>query len=109
MYSYQYEPAGDDHQHGYLHLYQGGTLLATKEVWVSLADMGGEPFLQRMAEQANAQEPGQMIPLDDPRLYTHCQWCGELIDREVGQQATWDGGQWHYPECYRHAISRRTK
>ena len=101
MYSYQYEPAGI--QHGYIHLYQDGTLLGTNEVYVSLVDMGGEPHLLHMAEQANAQEPGRMIPSGDPRWYTHCQWCGEPANR---REFAYDSGQWHYPECYRHRPHR---
>lgn len=107
MYSYQYEPAGDDPQHGYIHLYEDGVLIGTNEEWASLTVLGGERFLQRITEQANAREPGRMIPLDDPRLYTHCQWCGEPVDRDAEQKAAWDSGQWHFPKCYKHTIDRR--
>lgn len=99
MISYKYVPAGDE-SHGHLHVYEDDALLATKEEWASLSQMGGEARLRLMAEQANARVPGQMIPIDDPRLYTHCQWCGEPVDREAGQSAAWDAGQWHEPGCY---------
>lgn len=98
MYSYKYEPAGDYLQHGYIHVYEDGVLIGTEEEWASLEVLGGDRFLQRITEQANAREPGRMIPIADPRLYTHCQWCGEPANE---QKFAWDGGQWHYPECYR--------
>lgn len=109
MIHYEYVPVGHP-QHGYLNVYEGGELLATKEEWARLIEMGGEPYLHRMAEQANARMPGEMIPLGDPRLYTHCQWYGKPVDREAEQTAAWDAGQWHTPGCYKvltHPAKRR--
>lgn len=105
MIRYEYVPVRGDAQHGHIQVYRGDVLLATKEVWFSLAEMGGEQQLRRMAEQANVREPGRMIPPNDPRLSTHCQWCGELVDRDAGQEAAWDRGQWHTPACYDQLFS----
>jgi hypothetical protein len=33
----------------------------------------------------------------DPRLYTHCQACGESVE---GKKVAWDYGQYHIGKCY---------
>lgn len=57
-----------------------------------------EEYLQRLA--AMPRKPGQRFPSGDPRLYTHCQWCGETVD-PYNEKTVWHYGQFHYERCYK--------
>lgn len=92
MVTYQFQQQGQ--QHGWLSVYdEVGDLLATAERWYVV----DEKALNRL--QGHDCRPGQMIPLDDPRWYTHCQWCGKQVDP---WKARYLSGQWHR-ECYPNA------
>lgn len=104
MIRYEFVPSHDGLQ-GELHVYEDDVLIAKKQGVASFRECGGEHWIERMTTHSNARNPGKMIPLDDPRLYTHCQWCGQGIERGTnGQGAAWCDGSWH-TACYDHLFA----
>jgi hypothetical protein len=89
---YTFQSDGIDHGHLSVSNEQGDVLATVERHWTV-----SEHELRAM--EAHECKPGQMIPLGDPRWYTHCQQCGKKIE-DVKHDSYYRVGQYHR-KCYK--------